>query len=187
MPITDATADDLEIVAAQLGRVPRGVVGIAARHDSGAPTVVATQPRLADGSPFPTTFYLTDTGAVKAASTLEAEHCMDMMSDALGENEELADSYACAHEAYLTQRTQLGHVPEIENVSAGGMPARIKCLHALIGHSLAAGPGVNPVGDWALYIMYQRNLWQVPADFRTYFAGQLPSWIAVSQCEEPTL
>jgi len=42
------------------------------------------------------------------------------------------------------------HVPEIAGISAGGMPTRVKCLHALAGHALAAGPGVNPIGDRAL-------------------------------------
>ncbi len=41
-------------------------------------------------------------------------------------------------------------MPEIAGVSAGGMPDRVKCLHALVGHALAAGPGVNPLGDEAL-------------------------------------
>jgi hypothetical protein len=41
-------------------------------------------------------------------------------------------------------------VPEVENVSAGGMPNRVKCLHSLIAHSLSAGPDVNPLGDEAL-------------------------------------
>ncbi|HEY4614339.1 MAG TPA: DUF501 domain-containing protein, partial [Citricoccus sp.] len=41
-------------------------------------------------------------------------------------------------------------VPEIAGISAGGMPERVKCLHVLVGHSLAAGPGVNPLGDEAL-------------------------------------
>ena len=41
-------------------------------------------------------------------------------------------------------------VPAVAGVSAGGMPTRVKCLHALIGHALAAGPGVNPIGDLAL-------------------------------------
>ena len=54
-------------------------------------------------------------------------------------------------------------VPEVENVSAGGMPNRVKCLHSLIAHSLSAGPGVNPLGDEAL-------------------AG-LPEWWKHLQCE----
>jgi hypothetical protein len=33
------------------------------------------------------------------------------------------------------------------------MPARVKCLHVLVAHSLAAGPGVNPLGDEALEML----------------------------------
>jgi hypothetical protein len=41
-------------------------------------------------------------------------------------------------------------VPEIAGVSAGGMPARVKCLHVLAAQSLAQGRGVNPLGDEVL-------------------------------------
>ena len=41
-------------------------------------------------------------------------------------------------------------MPEIEGVSAGGMPDRVKCLHVLAAHSLAQGRGVNPLGDEVL-------------------------------------
>jgi hypothetical protein len=44
-------------------------------------------------------------------------------------------------------------VPEIDGISAGGMPSRVKCLHVLVGHALAAGPGVNPLGDEALAML----------------------------------
>jgi hypothetical protein len=64
---------------------------------------------------------------------------------------EIAAAYSRAHEAYLADRAALGEaVPEIDGISAGGMPTRVKCLHALAGHALAAGPGVNPIGDLAL-------------------------------------
>ncbi|WP_143230177.1 DUF501 domain-containing protein [Boudabousia marimammalium] len=172
MPITEATSTDLEILAQQLGRLPRGVVGIAARADNGEPAVVATTPRLEDGTPFPTTFYLSDPGAVKACSTLEAEHTMDVMKQALQDDADLAAQYQKAHEAYLRERNQLGEVPEIENTSAGGMPTRVKCLHALVGHSLAAGPGVNPIGDWAIRLMVERHMWTPPQQFIDYFAEQ---------------
>lgn len=59
----------------------------------------------------------------------------------------LAQAYASAHQAYLDDRAALGEVPEIDGFSAGGMPNRVKCLHALLGHALAAGAGVNPIGD----------------------------------------
>ena len=36
-------------------------------------------------------------------------------------------------------------------ISAGGMPSRVERLHVvLVGYPLAAGPGVNPLGDEAL-------------------------------------
>ena len=86
---TDATEEDLEVLRSQLGRVPRGVVGIAARCVCGRPTVVATAPRLPDGTLFPTTYYLTHPAAVKGASTLEAEHVMETLNEELAADEEL--------------------------------------------------------------------------------------------------
>ncbi|WP_235954107.1 DUF501 domain-containing protein [Actinomyces faecalis] len=150
---------DLEALGEQLGRVPRGVVGIAARCVCGRPTVVRTAPRLPDGSPFPTSYYLTHPAAVKGCSTLEAEHLMEDYNARLGEDPELAAAYARAHEDYLARRAELGSVEEIDGVSAGGMPTRVKCLHALLGHALAAGPGVNPVGDLTLETLRERGMW----------------------------
>jgi hypothetical protein len=112
--------------------------------------VVETAPRLDDGTPFPTTYYLTCPRATSAVSTLEASGLMREMTERLGTDEELAARYRAAHDDYLARRATLGEVPEIAGVSAGGMPTRVKCLHVLVGHSLAAGPGVNPLGDEAL-------------------------------------
>lgn len=147
MSVTD---EDLRMLEAQLGRIPRGVVDIAARCACGRPTVVTTAPRLDDGSPFPTTFYLTHPRAIYEISRLEAEGVMADYTEALAADEELRRAYQRAHEDYLARRARLGHVPEIDGVSAGGMPERVKCLHALVGHALAVGPGVNPIGDLAL-------------------------------------
>ncbi len=144
---------DLEVVTEQLGRPPRGVVGVAARCVCGRPVVVRTAPRLEDGTPFPTTFYLTSPGAVKAVGTLEAEGVMREMTERLAADEELAAAYHRAHEDYLRRRGELGAVPEIEGISAGGMPTRVKCLHVLVAHSLAVGPGTNPLGDEALALI----------------------------------
>ncbi|MGN8024677.1 DUF501 domain-containing protein [Microbacterium sp. 22242] len=148
-PFAPPTDAELAVVSAQLGREARGVVGIAARCACGNPTVVATLPRLPDGSPFPTFYYLTHPAAAAAMSTLEAEHVMPELA-ALLEDEDTAAAYLRAHRAYLADRAQFGDVAEIAGVSAGGMPTRVKCLHALAGHALAAGPGVNPIGDAAL-------------------------------------
>ena len=151
--MTGVSAEDLASVAEQLGREPRGVVGVAARCVCGRPTVVRTAPRLPDGTPFPTTFYLTHPRAVAAVSTLEAGGLMREMSDRLEHDPELAAGHRRAHEHYLAARAELGEVPEIDGISAGGMPARVKCLHVLVGHALAAGPGVSPLGDEALALV----------------------------------
>ncbi|MBI5028497.1 MAG: DUF501 domain-containing protein [Actinobacteria bacterium] len=149
-PLTPA---DVESVAAQLGREPRGTAGVAWRCPCGRPGVVATHPRLPDGTPFPTTYYLTCPRATAGCSTLEAQGVMAEMTGRLATDPELADAYAAAHEAYLADRAALGEVPEIAGTSAGGMPTRVKCLHVLAAHALAAGPGVNPLGDETLALL----------------------------------
>ncbi len=144
------TAEDEAAVTAQLQRPPRGVAGVAHRCPCGRPAVLATLPRLVDGTPFPTTYYLTCPRATSACSTLESEGGMASMTARLRDDVVLAARYRGAHESYLRDRAALGEVPEIAGVSAGGMPDRVKCLHVLVAHSLAAGPGVNPLGDEAL-------------------------------------
>jgi hypothetical protein len=139
--------DDEAVIEAQLGRAPRGIHEIGHRCPCGNPDVVTTEPRLADGTPFPTTFYLTCPRAASMIGTLEASGLMREMSERLERDPELAAAYTRAHERYLAYRESIGHVPEIEGVSAGGMPTRVKCLHVLAGQSLAQGRGVNPLGD----------------------------------------
>ena len=141
------SAEDLRILELQLGRELRGVVRVAARCGCGKPCVVMTEPRLPDGTPFPTVYYLTCPKATGAIGTLEANGVMSEMQERLSRDAELADAYRRAHDAYLQDREALGHVDEIDGISAGGMPNRVKCLHVLAAHSLAVGPGVNPLGD----------------------------------------
>ena len=141
---------DLDAVAAQLGRDARGVRRVAHRCPCGNPDVVETAPRLPDGTPFPTVFYLTCPRAAGAIGTLEAEGMMREMTDRLEADAGLRAAYLTAHERYLAVRDAVEVVPEIAGVSAGGMPDRVKCLHVLVAQSLAEGPGVNPLGDEAL-------------------------------------
>ena len=146
-------AADLEVLTEQLGRPPRGAVRVAARCVCGRPTVVVTAPRLDDGTPFPTVYYLTCPPAVAAISALEAVGVMREMSARLLSDDELRAGHERAHRAYLADRAVLGQVPEIDGISAGGMPSRVKCLHVLAAHALAAGPGVNPLGDETLALV----------------------------------
>ena len=136
------TDQDIRVLSAQLGRPVRDVIEIPAR--------------CVYGSPFPTVFYLAHPAITAAASRLEAGGLMYEMTDALADDTELASRYTLAHENYLAERERIrlisgtDEVPEIENISAGGMPTRVKCLHAVIGHTLAVGRGINPMGDWGL-------------------------------------
>lgn len=152
MPLSEVTEADIDEVSRQLGRPARDIVAVAARCACGRPTVVQTAPRLGDGTPFPTTYYLTHRGATAAVSALEASGLMAEYQQRLADDPEFAAQYLAAHQAYIADRDKIGgeQVSEIAGISAGGMPTRVKCLHALVGHALAAGPGVNPVGDLAL-------------------------------------
>ena len=162
--------NDVAAVKAQLGRLPRSIHEIGHRCPCGNPDVVTTEPRLDDGTPFPTTYYLTCPKAASLIGTLEASGLMKEMSTRLGEDAELAAQYRAAHEAYLAARTAIGDskgqsVEEIAGISAGGMPDRVKCLHVLAGQSLAQGRGVNPLGDEVL--------------------AALPDWWAKGPCGRP--
>lgn len=144
-------ADDLAAVAAQLHRTPRATTGVAHRCTCGLPDVVQTHPRLEDGTPFPTLYYLTCPRAASAIGRLEASGVMREMTERLQHDPDLAARYRAAHEDYLSRRDALE--PLGTTVTAGGMPTRVKCLHVLVAHSLAAGPGVNPLGDEALRML----------------------------------
>ncbi len=145
---------DLDAVAEQLGRTPRGILEVVSRCPSGHPNVVKTEPRLDDGTPFPTMFYLTCDRLAGEIGTLEASGLMKEMSSTDSRRTRTSRlRYEQAHYAYLAEREAIGHVPEIDGITAGGMPTRVKCLHVLVGHSLAKGPGVNPLGDEALELL----------------------------------
>ena len=147
----DVQPGDLDCIEFQLGRTPRDVHAIGFRCACSKPAVVQTPPRLSDGTPFPTYYYATCPRLTGAISTLESSGLMAEMNERLAQDPDLASAYAKAHEAYLVDRDALGiNVEEVEGISAGGMPDRVKCLHSLVAHSLSAGPGVNPLGDEAL-------------------------------------
>ena len=148
------TAADEAAVAAQLGRPPRGLRRVAHRCPCGLPDVVETAPRLPDGTPFPTLYYLTCPRATAAMSRLEAAGYMRQLAERLRGEPALRAAYGRAHEDYLRRRDAAAQEAGMAALppgtqSAGGMPERVKCLHALAAHELAA-PGANPLGAEAL-------------------------------------
>ena len=151
---------DRDLLTRELGRPPRGVLAVAYRCDHGVPAVVQTSPRLPDGTPFPTLFYLCCSVLNSAVSRMEAVGVMKQMTAELAADPELAQAYRRAHESYLAMRNDLDDLGI--TVTAGGMPDRVKCLHVLVAHSLAMGRGVNPLGDRAVDSLPE------------YFRGQPP-------------
>ena len=148
------TQADAQVVAAQLGRAPRGLRAVAHRCPCGLPDVVETAPRLDDGTPFPTLYYLTCPRAAAAVSRLEAAGVMRQMQQRLATDAALRASYLAAHRDYLARRDEAARAAGVAPLppgtqSAGGMPTRVKCLHALAAHELAV-PGANPLGREAV-------------------------------------
>ena len=164
-----ASDADLASMTEQLGRPVRGVLAVAARLADGTPAVALTVPRLENGTPFPTLFYLTEPMLTAAVSRLEADGYMAELQEQLHQDAALASKYQAAHERYLSDRESIAPVEEIRGFSAGGMPERVKCLHALVGHSLAVGPGVNPIGDLALLAL--------PAEIQQLLDPKIRQWI----------
>jgi len=124
----------------QLGRPARGEIRVAARCDYGLPLVVQTPPVLEDGTPFPTRYYVTCPVAVRDIGRLEASGWMAELTQQLTDDPGFAADYQAAHERYRLDRDGHGDgKPE----SAGGMPGRVKCLHALYAHEKG---DANPVG-----------------------------------------
>lgn len=144
---------DVAVVAAQLGREPRGLRGVAHRCPCGLPDVVQTAPRLPDGTPFPTLYYLTCPRAASAVGGLEARGVMREMTARLADDTTRAE-YQRAHRDYISRRAAAAVAAGLDPLppgtqSAGGMPDRVKCLHALVAHELAV-PGSNVFGREAL-------------------------------------
>jgi hypothetical protein len=144
------SAIDLKKIELQLGRTPRDLVKVVARGICGNPAVVKTKPRLQDGTPFPTLYYLTCPKLNSRIGSLEAAGFMKELETKLVTDDNLQKNYSLAHEIYLKEREAIEEVSEISGVSAGGMPSRVKCLHALAAHALAKGKGINKIGDMVL-------------------------------------
>lgn len=143
LPLDD---HDAAVAARQLGRPLRSRGRVAVRCRWGLPAVLQVAPRLDDGTPFPTTFWLSCPLAASAVGTLEASGVMSELTEHVRADPEWSQAYDGAHERYLAFRATLGPPLPNADASAGGMPERVKCLHALYGHHLATRD--NPVGAW---------------------------------------
>lgn len=168
-PPSTVTPDDLDVMQKQLGRRPRGAVEVSYRTPDGQPAVVKTWPKLPDGTPFPTLYYLTDPRLTAEASRLEVAGVMKSMQARLASDKELAEDYQRAHEHYLEQRNAMEDLGT--DFSGGGMPERVKCLHVLIAYALAEGPDRVRLGTETVALAAENNPklrgTAIPADWPT--------------------
>lgn len=142
-----ATDTEIAVLSEQLGRPARGDNAVVHRCAFGLPTVVRVGPRLGDGTPFPTVFWLSCPVLSSAIGTLEGDRGMEEVNQRLEDDPDLAAEYAAAARRYVAFRDRLGG-PLPGDPAAGGMPGYVKCLHVHVAHTLATGD--NPVGAWAL-------------------------------------
>ena len=172
------SSEDLDAIAAQLGRPPRGVLEVSYRSPDGRPGVVKTAPRLEDGTPFPTLYYLTDPRLTAEASRQESAGIMRGMTTRLSTDPEMAANYLQAHERYLEKRNAIEDLGT--DFSGGGMPERVKCLHVLMAYALAEGPGVVWLGDESVALACEAGLrgTALPADWPTPEDLGIPDYLA---------
>jgi len=149
--------NDERVIAEQLGRTPRGLLGIERRCPYGYPQVVRVYP-LVEEKPFPTLFWLTCPFLTKQIDRLEAEGWIKKMDGQIERDQALAVSLREAHRAYITERDRLlspedretlekaGMLKDLQDRGIGGTAdfGRVKCLHLHVAHALAR---TNPIGD----------------------------------------
>jgi uncharacterized protein len=140
--LPEAGPAERRLIQRQIGRDVRGSVAVAARCRYGLPAVVRTAPRLPDGTPFPTLYWLACPAARVAVGRLEAAGWNALLSERVAAEPDLAAAHAAAHAGYLAQRDAIERLEGDPGV--GGLPGRVKCLHALYAHHAATG--ADPVG-----------------------------------------
>ncbi|HEX2051657.1 MAG TPA: DUF501 domain-containing protein [Actinomycetota bacterium] len=141
--VLEHTEDDRAVVERQLGRPVRGRWTVARRCHLGVPMVIESHPRMPDGTPFPTLFWLTCPVLVKRASQLESAGALADATARLASDVEARRRLAAAVGRYRARRDALEPLPR-DAAPPGGGPERVKCLHAHVAHELADPP--NPVG-----------------------------------------
>ena len=143
-PPTGTAPDDHEVVAALLGRRPKGRFEVVVRDDAGVPVVIRNHPLLEDGRPMPPRFWLVGDDLRSRIGTLESTGGV-RAAEADCDPVELVD----AHARYAAERDAAipaGHAGHRPSGGVGGTRRGVKCLHAHYAWFLAGGD--DPVGRW---------------------------------------
>ena len=141
--------DDRAVVAAQIERPPRSPVEVLARCHLGLPVVIAVPPFLDDGTPFPTSYWLTCPLAVRRIGRVEAGGGVRTAEAMVEDDQALAAAYQRAMDRYRDERDALipaGHDGPRPTGGVGGSKGGVKCLHAHYADGAAGNE--NPIGAW---------------------------------------
>ena len=140
--------DDRAVVAVQIGREPRSKVVVAARCHLGLPVVIDVPPILEDGTPFPTTHWLTCPLATTRISRIESDGGVRDADALISSDIDVAERFSLAMARYESTRDEL--IPDTwdgPRPSGGiaGSSGGVKCLHAQYADTAAGN--VNPIGE----------------------------------------
>ncbi|MGA9596016.1 MAG: DUF501 domain-containing protein [Acidimicrobiia bacterium] len=139
--------DDRQIVAVQIEREPRSPVDVVVRCPLGLPVVIKVPPHLDDGTPFPTTYWLTCPLADLRIGRLEGGGGVKEAEARIERDSDFQAAYVQAMERYAADRDALvapyapAHRP---TGGVGGSRGGVKCLHAHYADHAAGNQ--NPVG-----------------------------------------
>jgi len=147
------TDQDSRIIREQLGREPKGVLGIAERCRYGYPTVLVTKPLIIHSEEnyevFPTLYWLSCPRRNKKLAEIEATGYIERLEGELNSNEKLRSKYKKEEQNYLRSQQKLLSEEEQNfvdnhqlnqslNRGIGGIQnsKHIKCLHLHVAHNL---------------------------------------------------
>jgi hypothetical protein len=140
----EASAADIEAVAALLGRRPESRFEVVVRHVDGSPVVIRNAPLRADGTPMPTRYWLVGEPERTWVGRLESEGGVKGAEAGVD-----PAALRAAHVRYAAERDAelpADHVGPRPSGGVGGTRQGVKCLHAHYGWFLAGGD--DPVGRW---------------------------------------
>jgi hypothetical protein len=156
--LEQVTQQDYQVITNQLGREPRGVLGIAKRCKYGYPQVIVNRPvitKVEQVTVFPTSLWLTCPYLRKMISKIESTGLIGTLQERIAADEEFAEAVKKDHEAHAEFRRSL--IPEevlgalaknypneyqvIAETGVGGTRSYdgVKCLHAHFGDYLVLG------------------------------------------------
>ena len=139
--------NDTDVIAAQIGRIPRSPIIVSARCHLGLPVVITVPPHLDDGTPFPTRYWLTCPLAVIRVSRIESTGGVKQAEARIDHDPEFAAQHEAAMARYRAERdAQIPPNRAGPRPSGGVAGARrgVKCLHSHYADHAVGNP--NPVG-----------------------------------------